>query len=82
MAEAEHFEATQELPNGFNEETTPSPQKAPRKGKAGKGRGKKGEQPPVAGKGKKRGNTDEAVVAQRCFRAKNLQFPRPNAWAI
>ena len=75
MAEAEHFEATQELPNGFNEETSPSPQKAPRKGKAGKGRGKKGEQILAAGKNKKRANLDESVIKQRSHTHRFCTWP-------
>lgn len=65
MAEAENFEATQELPNGFNEQTTPTPEKAPRKTKGGKGKGKKAEQAVAAAKSKKRGNLDESVIKQR-----------------
>lgn len=65
MAEAEHFELTQELPNGFNEETTPTPEKAPRKTKVGKGKGKKADQNIAAAKSKKRGNLDESVLKQR-----------------
>ena len=69
MAEAEHFQATQELPSGFNEESTPSPQKAPRKGKGAKGRNKKSEANAPGGKTKKRGNTDNAIVKQRSGQA-------------
>lgn len=65
MAEAEHFQATQELPNGFNEDSDPSPQKAPRKVKGGRGKNKKGEAIPPAGKTKKRGNADDTTTKQR-----------------
>ena len=65
IAEADHFEATKELPNGFNEEDSPSPQKAPRKGKSAKGRGKKGDLAQANGRGKKRGSADETVIKQR-----------------
>ena len=65
IAEADHFEATQELPNGFNEEDSPSPQKAARKARTGKGRGKKAELNQANGRSKKRGSADETVIKQR-----------------